>query len=473
MLDNNKSKIKNLRQRLIRFGRKKTKIWYRPPATVSQFLSGFATTLLYIFLIAIFSYYLKNNVIAQSTTPSSTDNANQQQIEDKQEQIEDLQKKAESYRQMIEMKQNKAQTLQNQIDLMEGQIASLTSDIVRLQEDINKTTGEINGLSLQIGEKEEDIENKKKILAGVIQSYYETNQDSLVEFFLRNTNLSDFLSQSDYAAQTSAKVDEVLTTVIIARDELSSDRKDLQKKNDEQRERQGKIMEKKRSLDNEQVSKEDLLSQTQGEEQKYQDLLVRVEEQKQELLGDISELSQERSSELAAVEATLEKPKSGLASTSWYFSQRDSRWGDPHIGFSNTLMKSYGCAVTAVSMVFRFHGIDINPGSLAQQPIFYHDLIVWPQSWKGVSLASSTGHGNIDWDTVDKEIKNDNPVIVFVKATKRGAGHYVVIHGKDKNGEYVVHDPYWGSNIFLSSTKAYVGALYGSGVTIDQMIIYH
>jgi len=88
-------------------------------------------------------------------------------------------------------------------------------------------------------------------------------------------------------------------------------------------------------------------------------------------------------------------------------------------------------------------------------------------------LASTTSHGNIDWDTVDKEIKNNNPVIVFVKSTKKGAGHYVVIHSKDKNGEYVVHDPYWGSNIFLNSTRAYVSALYRGGTTIDQMIVYH
>jgi len=438
----------------------------------SKLLCRYATTIIFVFLILALSSYLKYNVFAQSTATNSNSN-NQELIEDKQEQIEDLQKKADSYRQMIEMKQNKAQTLQNQIDLMEGQIASLTSDISKLQQDIDKTAGEISGLSLQIGEKEEDIENKKKILSGVIQSYYETNQDSLVEFFLRNTNLSEFLSQSDYAVQTSAKVDEVLMSVISARDELEKSKKVLQKINDEQREKQGKIAEKKRSLDGEQSSKENLLDQTQGEEQKYQDLLVRVEQQKQELLGDISELSKEKSSEIAAIEATLEKPKSGLASTSWYFSQRDSRWGDQHIGFSNTLMKSYGCAVTAVAMVFRHHGSDINPGVLAQQPIFYHDLIVWPKAWKGIELVSSTGHGNINWDVVDKELKNENPVIVFVKSAKRGAGHYVVIHGKDKKGEYVVHDPYWGSNIYLSSTKAYVGALYGSGTVVDQMIIYH
>lgn len=444
--------------------------------TIPSLLSGTKTyqnsKLWYRFAMIFLIFLLCKIVLAQSTTDSAA-NSNQQQIQDKQEQIEDLQKKAESYRQMIEMKQNKAQTLQNQIELMEGQIASLENDIAKLQEQIDTTTKDINSLISQIEEKEKEIDYKKELLGSVLQAYYENNQDSLVELMLRDISLSNYLSQPDYVAQTGAKVDEVLTSVISARDELTEDKRKLEKKNNELKEKQGQVGEKKHYLDNEQGSKEVLLTETQGEEQRYQDLLARVEQQKQELLGDITELSQEKSSELAAVEATLKKPKSGLASTSWYFSQRDSRWGNQHIGLSNSLMKNYGCAVTSVAMVLRYHGVDISPGTLAQQPIFYHDLIVWPKSWKGVKLASSTGHGNIDWNVVDKELKNKNPVIVFVKSTKRGAGHYVVIHGKDKDGEYVVHDPYWGGNIFLGSTKAYVGALYGSGTAIDQMIVYH
>jgi len=420
------------------------------------------------------SQFSRYSVFAQSTpNNTNTNSANQQEIEDKQQQIEDLKKKAESYRQMIEMKQNKAQTLQNQLELMDSQISSLENDISRLQQEIDKTSTEIGGLVTQIAEKEKTIGEQKKILSGLIQNYYENNQDSLTELVLRGTSLSDFLSQTDYVSQTGVKVDDLLTSVISVRDELDQEKMNLEKKNNEQKERQGKISEKKVYLDGEQQSKEQLLTQTQGEEQLYQDMLTRVEEQKQELLGDISSLSEEKSSALAEVEANIEKPKSGLASTSWYFSQRDSRWGDQHIGFSNTMMKNYGCAVTAVAMVFRYHGLNIDPGSLAQQPIFYHDLIVWPEQWKGLDLVSSHVHGNIDWNVVDTELKNKNPVIVFVKAVKRGAGHYVVVHGKDKNGEYVVHDPYWGSNLFLSSTKAYVSALYGSGTVVDQMIIYH
>ncbi|MFA5925352.1 MAG: C39 family peptidase [Parcubacteria group bacterium] len=459
-----KSKTKNMSEmiRVIpkKIGQKSTIFRYR------------ATAILYIFLILTLLYYYKQDVFAQSAA-TATDNSNQQIIEDKQDQIEDLQKKAENYRQMIEMKQDKAQTLENQLKLMEGEISSLENDISGLQKEIDQTSSDIDQLNDQIKSKEEDISQKKKVLSGIIQNYYENSQGSLTDFMLRGTNLSDFLSQPDYISQTGTKVDEVLTSVTSARDELEGDKKSLEIKNNKQKENQGKVLEKKRYLDGEQDSKQQLLEQTNGEEEKYQQLLARVEEQKQELLGDISSLSEEKSSDLAAVEATIEKPKSGLASTSWYFSQRDSRWGNQHIGLSNTLMKNYGCAVTAVAMVLRYHGADIDPGSLAQQQIFSHDLIVWPKQWKGIELASSTGHGNIDWDVVDRELKNKNPVIVFVKSTKRGAGHYVVVHGKDKNGDYIVHDPYWGSNLFLSSTKAYVGALYGSGTVVDQMIIYH
>ena len=74
---------------------------------------------------------------------------------------------------------------------------------------------------------------------------------------------------------------------------------------------------------------------------------------------------------------------------------------------------------------------------------------------------------------MDKEIKAGNPVIIFIRANGRGAGHYVVVHNKDSKGRYIVHDPYWGANLFLDSTRENISTLYGSSTSIDQMIIYH
>ena len=449
---------------------------------ISNFKSRcrYATAAFYFVLIFLAANFIAKNSFAQSTpsnsgttSPSTTNAADQQVIQDKQQQIQDLEQKAENYRQMIELNQSKAQTLGNQIKLMEGQISSLERDVAGIQQKIDFTEQDIGSLSTQIDTKKKDIEGQKIILGQLLQAYYENDQDTLAEMLLKNSSFSEFMNQTEYISQTGTKVDEVLSSITDAKNTMEGAKKQLESRNEQQKEQRGNITQKKMALDGEQSSKEQLLADTNGEEQKYQQLLQRVEQQKQGLLGDIDELSQQKSSDLAAVEATLKKPKSGIASTSWYFNQRDSRWGDQGIGYSNTLMKSYGCAVTAVAMVFNYHGANINPGTLAKQPIFSHDLIVWPKSWNGINLVSSNAHGNIDWNVVDEEIKNKNPVIVFVRSTKRGAGHYVVIHDKDKSGDYVVHDPYWGANIFLSSTRAYVGALYGSGTTVDQMIIYH
>ena len=202
-------------------------------------------------------------------------------------------------------------------------------------------------------------------------------------------------------------------------------------------------------------------------------MLTRVEEQRQTILGDIGDLSLQKEGELSDARAHQKRPKSGLASTSWYFSQRDSRWGSDNIGLSRTKMENYGCAVTSVAMVLRYHGVSIDPGFLAKQKIFSHDLIVWPSSWQGIERIGSTAHGNIDWDVIDDELKRDNVVIVFIRANGRGAGHYVVVHHKDKEGRYIDHDPYWGPNIFLDSTRENIGILYSSGTSIDQMIVYH
>jgi hypothetical protein len=89
-------------------------------------------------------------------------------------------------------------------------------------------------------------------------------------------------------------------------------------------------------------------------------------------------------------------------------------------------------------------------------------------------LAENSGHGGINWFTVDREVARGNPVIVYIKAGSKG-GHYVVIHHKNSDGRYVVHDPYFGANIYLDSSMKLLSALYNVTITknsIDQMIIY-
>lgn len=391
-------------------------------------------------------------------------------IADKQEDLETLEQKAKNYQRMIDLKKQQQVTLQNQLSLMDVQIESMDNNIEITKKEISRNDEEISKLQVQVDARQKEMDKKKSQLAEMIRTYQQLDQELQLQLLSSKGDLAVILNSSEYLTQASQKLGDVLANVEQKKNELAAAQKVFDEKNEELKSKRMQLEEKIFYLNNEKTSKDVLLKETEGEEEKYQQMLARVEEQKQELIGDIDALSDDKRSELAKIKAEAPKPDAGTASTSWYYSQKDSTWGNNRIGLSSSLIKDYGCALTSVAMVFTYHGERITPGKMAQQPIFYRDLIVWPLYWKGLKLSGGHAHGNIDWDVVDKELKADNPVIVFVKA-RAGKGHYVVIHGKDKD-KYVVHDPLFGPNLYLETTKKLVGAIYNTTTTIDQMIIY-
>lgn len=383
--------------------------------------------------------------------------------------IKELEEKAKIYQQIIEIKEKQQDTLDNQVTILEAEINKMESEAELKRNEIDDLNQKIINLENRIKETEKSIELQRKILSNLLQSYYENKDQDIVSAFLSDKNISSFMAKEDRLLQVEDKTKEVLKNIRSLKDDLENEKLSIENKRSELTNLYYQLQEKTSELKDKKEQKEVLISQTQGEQSKYEKLLERVEEQKQELLN-IDEIGGSLSAD-----SYPKPPSSAYASTSWYYSQRDSRWGNQTIGNSKTLMKSYGCAVTAVSMVFTYHGDSITPGSMSKKKIFYFDLIAWPTSSFGgkVFLSSSYAHGNISWSTVDAELKKKNPVIVYIKKTKGSGGHYVVIHTKMSNGKYVVHDPYWGSNLYLSTSQALVGALNpSSGTKIDQMIIY-
>jgi peptidoglycan hydrolase CwlO-like protein len=390
---------------------------------------------------------------------------------DAQDECENLEKKAKVYQELIDIKNKQQDTLSDQLDKINGEQEINKIKISQTQQQINELDKQIDGLEKDILAKEENLKTQKKFLVGLMQSYYEYDQQGLLDIVLIDKNFSETVVQADYLEQSGVKLSEVLASIEQARNDLLNDRNELNQKREDINKKKETLADRNDDLSYSENQKQSLLTKTQGEEQKYQSLLAHVEEQKRELFN-FSEAS--NLGEISASVGSYPKPKDNLASTSWYFSQKDSRWGNKRIGNSSSLMKDYGCAVTSVSMVFRKKGAGIDPGKMAGQKIFYYDLIKWPATWSpGISLASSISHGNIKWSTIDSEIKKGNPVIVYIGKTNGGGGHYVVVTGKD-NKDYIVHDPYFGPNLYLGTSKSLVGKIgKDSGVKVDQMIVYH
>lgn len=385
---------------------------------------------------------------------------------------DELEKKAAAYQDLIDIKNKQQATLQKQMNLIDLEQSKNQQDLSAINLKTTNLSQKIKDLEVQILGKETLIKYQKSVLAGLMQSYYEDYQEGVLNIVLINKNFSDVLNQSDYLEQASTRLKDVLATIETTKSGLEAEQNSLAEAKRASEELKNQLEDKKDTLALNENQKQSLLSKTQGEEAKYQDLLARVEEQKRELFNFSA--SGNAVDVLASVNSYPKPGKQNWASTSWYFSQRDSRWGNKTIGNSNSLMKDYGCAVAALSMVFKYYGASIDPGKMAKQPIFYYDLIQWPGSWSpDISLASSTSHSGVSWSAVDGYLNKKQPVIVYIKKSNGRGGHYVVIQGKDSK-DYIVHDPYFGSNLYLGTSRALMGAMNPkSGTSVDQAIIYN
>ncbi len=383
-----------------------------------------------------------------------------------------LEEKAAKYRKLIDLKQKQKATLNNQLQLINIQADNFQNDIEITKENINEKTNQVRVVEGKIDQQEKNLLADKSKLSEIVKLYYQIDN----EVFLNSLMLSEgsfhkASDQAEYLSQTSEKIKENLEEIEAQKKILEGEKREHKKHRDELEAKKHDLNEKIFYLNNEKVTKNILLNKTLGEERKYQELLSRVEAQKKELIGGRDSFSAESSGRIKDILKNSPKPKK-LASEKWYYAQDDSRWAYKRIGLSSSLLKDYGCAISAVAMVFSYHGKKITPGELSSEPIFYRDLIVWPQKWKkSIELKTSQSHGNINWSRIDRELAQKNPVIVFIRSAS-GAGHYVVIHSKEKGGKYVVHDPLFGKNIYLETSKRLVGAIYNTAVEVDQMIIY-
>jgi len=406
-------------------------------------------------------------------SPASGEDIEDMTEEERQKELEKLDEKAEKYQEILDLKEKQVGIISGQISSIAVKIAGLESQIREKESKISDISRELEVTLRGISEKERLIDRQKVALSEMIREYHSGMDDGAAVFLSADSGISQlFLKREDWMMETGQRVRTLLHEMERTKSVLVSERSELEAERTEVESLKTELREKNGELETLKTEKQTQLSRTRTEQQNYEDKLARVEAQKNELLNFSA------TANIAEVYESVEKydrpDEKYWASTSWYYSQHDSRWGDVKMGKSGSLMKDWGCAVSSVAMVFTELGSRIDPGALAKKPIFYYDLIEWPTTWSGgIERVSSTAHGNVSWSTIDREIADGNPVIVYIRRS-RGGGHYVVIHTKTKKGDYVVHDPYFGANLYLDTSRSLVGKLGTDSPTrIDQMIIYN
>jgi peptidoglycan hydrolase CwlO-like protein len=354
-------------------------------------------------------------------TPATSDNSQtvdqlNQQISDLEQKISDLQSQGDTLSSQISVMNSQIQLTQDRINATQAQIMSLTMDI-------SSATQRMNTL-------EASLTNVSKVLISHIVASYQAGSASDMQVLLSSNDISDLLTKENYLKFVQEHDTQLLYDTQQARDDYAHQKSILEGQKKQVLGLETQLQQYTSDLNSQKQAKQDLLTQTQGDEATYESMLSAAQAQ----------LNAFKSFTVSSGGSLLPPQPSP---DGWYYNQRDSRWGDDNIGSSSEPMWEVGCLVTSVAMVLKEHGVNVTPADVAHDSsYFFSDTAYMNLPWGGGKFTSSWGD---DQSAIDSKLAAGEPVIVAV----RGGAHFVVLKS-GSNGNYIMDDPWYGPNLNFS-----------------------
>lgn len=144
-----------------------------------------------------------------------------------------------------------------------------------------------------------------------------------------------------------------------------------------------------------------------------------------------------------------------------FFRQIWEPWGKETLGNSNDIIENSGCALTSLAMVFKYFGVDTDPGRLNQwlkenNGFMGSNSIIWSKAIEMTEgrvnyLGMQNFSQSADMDTINLYIDSGFPVLA--RMNFQNTPHYVVITGRSE-GTYFINDP-WYENPARTINEAY------------------
>ncbi len=169
-----------------------------------------------------------------------------------------------------------AQNLQNLVAGLEGDI-DYTQGKIQNAEDQIRVTGEI------ISSLQQNIDSRQQRLSAAYVSLYETSRTSQTSQLILQESLNDALSEAQYIQSIQSQLQKDLADLRSSKAESERQKADLESQ------RAG-LVTNKNELAVKKSQKNKLLTQTQGEQAKYEELLKKLEKQREVVSKELYEL---------------------------------------------------------------------------------------------------------------------------------------------------------------------------------------
>lgn len=383
----------------------------------------------WIYIISLICFFVfvvhGKNVFAQTVSPTLSPAPSA--TTDNNAQLQSLNEKIRALEQKVADLKSQGNSLTSQISAMDTQIALTEYRIDATKRQMMDITLDIDSASKRMQNLEGSLDNVTKVLLNRIVTNYQVGGEANLQAFLTANNISELVTRANYLRLVQTHDRKLLYDTQQARNDYANQKSILENKKKKVGELNTQLQEYTKQLDQDKDTKKQLLVTTKNDEAHYQKMLADAKAQ----VAAMKSFTRSQ----GGSGSSLLPPQS--SADGWFFSQRDSRWGNNLMGNSPETVWEVGCLVSSMAMVMKKHGVDVTPASIAaNSSYFFSNTAYMLIPWGGGKFSSAWGNNQ---SAIDAKLAAGEPVIVGVK----GSSHFVVLKS-GSGGNYVMHDPWEG-----------------------------
>lgn len=260
-----------------------------------------------IFLAVFFFSYSYTNVTNSQSVENIKNN-----IDSHSERIRELEKEIETYTKQMEKVSNEAKTLQNAVQVITLNQKKLETEIKKTQTNIDRTNLVIRNLGTEIVDVEGKIESNMEAIARAINNIRQKDDRSMLETFLSNKSISDFLNEYESISQFQQRVREQSNELSEHKNNLSIKKTDTEKEKVKLERFRLELNDQNKVLEISKKEQADLLKATQNKESEYRNLLASKQAEKERFEKELFEF--ESALKRAVDPGSYPSPRKGILS---------------------------------------------------------------------------------------------------------------------------------------------------------------
>lgn len=208
-----------------------------------------------------------------------------------QEEKDALDAKIKAYNKIIALKNRQGSLFADQIEVLEAQAGKLELEIRTNEQKLSNIEGSLKSVEERVSEKTRYITREKQVLAEVIREYHTGLSDSANIVFSYDEESGGFFSKrEDWATETGERIRKLLADLESTKKSLTEEQDLLKKKREEVDSLKMQLSERNAYLESTKNNKAYLLTKTQAEVKKYDNLVDDLQKQREEIADEIEDL---------------------------------------------------------------------------------------------------------------------------------------------------------------------------------------